>query len=145
MMNQFQTLGNIKCSRIKCKLCQFATEIPVGGLRQLPRNLLMVRKIEQYRNKIASENYTLCSLCYEETRVSYMKMIFFSVKNWNIIRYRQGVEIIEMTANHIKLIHTYYCLSFDHDMADIIIYIVFFIKARCRRWHWTMPYDLIWY
>ncbi|XP_058980717.1 uncharacterized protein LOC105262023 isoform X2 [Musca domestica] len=97
MMNQFQTLGNIKCSRIKCKLCQFATDIPVGGLRQLPRNLLMVRKIEQYRNKIASENYTLCSLCYEETRANY----FCETCNLNLcILCKDSHERQKPTANH---------------------------------------------
>ncbi|XP_061389894.1 E3 ubiquitin-protein ligase TRIM45-like [Musca vetustissima] len=97
VVNQFQSLGNIKCSRIKCKLCGFVTEIPVGGLRQLPRNLLVVRKIEDHRNKIASENYALCSLCYEETRANH----FCELCNLNLcLLCKESHERQKTTANH---------------------------------------------
>ncbi|XP_061394534.1 E3 ubiquitin-protein ligase TRIM45-like, partial [Musca vetustissima] len=97
VVNQFQSLGNIKCSLIKCKLCGFVTEIPVGGLRQLPRNLLVVRKIEDHRNKISGENYALCSLCYEETRANH----FCELCNLNLcLLCKESHERQKTTANH---------------------------------------------
>ncbi|XP_073825780.1 uncharacterized protein isoform X2 [Musca autumnalis] len=104
MLNQFQSIGNIKCSRIKCQLCGFYTEIPVGGLRQLPRNLLIVRKIEDHRNKMASENVKLCSLCYEETKANY----FCEICNLNLcILCKESHERQKTTANHcLKTITT---------------------------------------
>ncbi|XP_065356002.1 uncharacterized protein LOC135950383 [Calliphora vicina] len=58
---------------IMCKICQFPTEVPVGGIRQLPQNLLIVRRTEEIRFKVGEEVITRiwCSLCYEETTATY--------------------------------------------------------------------------
>ncbi|TMW49834.1 hypothetical protein DOY81_005074, partial [Sarcophaga bullata] len=58
---------------IKCKLCQYPTEVPIGGIRALPQNFLLVRRIEEIRFKVGEEVITRiwCSLCYEETNATY--------------------------------------------------------------------------
>ncbi|KAI8119945.1 Tripartite motif-containing protein 45 [Lucilia cuprina] len=58
---------------IMCKICQFPTEVPLGGIRQLPQNFLLVRRIEEIRFKVGEEVLTRiwCSLCYEETNATY--------------------------------------------------------------------------
>ncbi|XP_013106227.2 uncharacterized protein LOC106086205 [Stomoxys calcitrans] len=54
-----------------CKTCQFVTEIPMGGIRQLPPNLLVTRKINEYRLMMTDEFSDSCSLCYEETYATH--------------------------------------------------------------------------
>ncbi|KAM7353406.1 uncharacterized protein ACRADG_005479 isoform 2-T2 [Cochliomyia hominivorax] len=58
---------------IVCNICQFPTKVPVGGIRQLPQNFLLVRRIEEIRFKVGEEVITRiwCSLCYEETNATY--------------------------------------------------------------------------
>lgn len=56
---------------INCKICQYHTKVPMGGIRQLPQNFVLVRRIEEIRYKVGEEVITRiwCSLCYEETNV----------------------------------------------------------------------------
>uniref|UniRef100_A0A1A9W5E6 B box-type domain-containing protein n=1 Tax=Glossina brevipalpis TaxID=37001 RepID=A0A1A9W5E6_9MUSC len=58
---------------IICEICQFPTEIPLGGIRQLPQNFLVLRKIEELRFKISEKMLSSfwCSLCCEETNATY--------------------------------------------------------------------------
>uniref|UniRef100_W8BND0 Tripartite motif-containing protein 45 n=1 Tax=Ceratitis capitata TaxID=7213 RepID=W8BND0_CERCA len=58
---------------ISCKTCKFATAIPVGGIRQLPQNFLLVRRIESIKQELGDEVITKvwCSLCFEETNATY--------------------------------------------------------------------------
>uniref|UniRef100_A0A0A1WSU3 Tripartite motif-containing protein 45 n=1 Tax=Zeugodacus cucurbitae TaxID=28588 RepID=A0A0A1WSU3_ZEUCU len=58
---------------ISCKICKYATVIPLGGIRQLPQNFLLVRKIESIQQELGDEVITKvwCSLCFEETNATY--------------------------------------------------------------------------
>ncbi|XP_037960155.1 uncharacterized protein LOC119689401 [Teleopsis dalmanni] len=58
---------------ITCKLCNFTTELPIGGIRQLPQNFILVRKIEEIKLKMGDEVIARvwCSLCFEETSATY--------------------------------------------------------------------------
>ncbi|XP_050321929.1 uncharacterized protein LOC126754082 [Bactrocera neohumeralis] len=58
---------------ISCKICKYATVIPLGGIRQLPQNFLLVRKIETIQQELGDEVITKvwCSLCFEETNAIY--------------------------------------------------------------------------
>ncbi|XP_053958790.1 uncharacterized protein LOC128863584 [Anastrepha ludens] len=58
---------------INCSICKYSTVIPVGGIRQLPQNLLLVRKIEAIKEEIGDEVLTKvwCSLCFDETNATY--------------------------------------------------------------------------
>lgn len=60
---------------ITCNICKFPTELPVGGIRQLPQNFLLVRSIEEIRLKAGEEIITKiwCSLCLEQTNVCQIK------------------------------------------------------------------------
>ena len=46
----------------------------MGGIRQLPQNFVLVRRIEEIRYRVGEEVITRiwCSLCYEETNVRYI-------------------------------------------------------------------------
>ncbi|XP_067624833.1 uncharacterized protein [Eurosta solidaginis] len=58
---------------ICCKVCKYATPIPVGGIRQLPQNFLLVRKVEAIKLEIGDDVLTKvwCSLCFEEINATY--------------------------------------------------------------------------
>ncbi|XP_036328662.1 uncharacterized protein LOC118740991 isoform X2 [Rhagoletis pomonella] len=58
---------------ISCKICKYATVIPMGGIRQLPQNYLLVRKIEAIKQEMGDEVITKvwCSLCFEEINATY--------------------------------------------------------------------------
>ncbi|KAL9924406.1 uncharacterized protein ACN2A1_006839 [Glossina fuscipes fuscipes] len=58
---------------IICEICQFPTELPLGGIRQLPQNFLLLRKIEELHFKMSEKMLSSiwCSLCCEETSATY--------------------------------------------------------------------------
>ncbi|XP_055921031.1 tripartite motif-containing protein 45 [Eupeodes corollae] len=58
---------------IICKECQQSTEVPIGGIRQLPQNFVLVRKIEAFKLKIGNDviSKIWCSLCYVETSATF--------------------------------------------------------------------------
>ncbi|XP_030382223.1 tripartite motif-containing protein 45 [Scaptodrosophila lebanonensis] len=63
------------CDRrfINCHSCKFTTELPVGGVRQLPQNYMLIRKIEVLRLQAGEDviSRVWCSLCSEETSAIY--------------------------------------------------------------------------
>uniref|UniRef100_A0A1A9VIC0 Uncharacterized protein n=1 Tax=Glossina austeni TaxID=7395 RepID=A0A1A9VIC0_GLOAU len=68
-----ETPSNLDAKRlIICDICQFPTELPLGGIRQLPQNFLILRKIEELHFKMSEKMLSSiwCSLCCEETSVS---------------------------------------------------------------------------
>ena len=79
---------------IKCKLCQYPTEVPIGGIRSLPQNFLLVRRIEEIRFKVGEEVITRiwCSLCYEETNVMIVVHMAFP-QNYNVLFYRPPIIV----------------------------------------------------
>ncbi|TDG53464.1 hypothetical protein AWZ03_000279 [Drosophila navojoa] len=59
---------------IRCHSCQFVTELPaLGGVRQLPQNFLLVRRIEALRLQAGEDviSKVWCSLCSEEINATY--------------------------------------------------------------------------
>ncbi|KAH8409480.1 hypothetical protein KR222_006376 [Zaprionus bogoriensis] len=59
---------------LRCHLCQFATELPaLGGVRQLPQNCMLVRRIEALRLQAGDDviSRVWCSLCSEEISATY--------------------------------------------------------------------------
>ncbi|XP_055837604.1 tripartite motif-containing protein 45 [Episyrphus balteatus] len=58
---------------IICKECQQSTEVPIGGIRQLPQNFVLVRRIEAIKLKIGNDviSKIWCSLCYVETSATF--------------------------------------------------------------------------
>lgn len=60
----------VRC--LRCHSCQFITELPaLGGVRQLPQNFLLVRRIEALRLQAGEDviSKVWCSLCSEEISV----------------------------------------------------------------------------
>uniref|UniRef100_A0A1B0FGY6 B box-type domain-containing protein n=1 Tax=Glossina morsitans morsitans TaxID=37546 RepID=A0A1B0FGY6_GLOMM len=69
-----ETQSNLDAKRlIVCDICQFPTELPLGGIRQLPQNFLILRKIEELHFKMSEKTLSSiwCSLCCEETSATY--------------------------------------------------------------------------
>ncbi|KAH8271710.1 hypothetical protein KR044_001437 [Drosophila immigrans] len=63
---------NLRC--IRCHICQCATELPaVGGVRQLPQNFMLVRRIEALRLQAGEDviSRVWCSLCSDEVSATY--------------------------------------------------------------------------
>ncbi|KAH8378050.1 hypothetical protein KR093_008687 [Drosophila rubida] len=63
---------NMRC--IRCHVCQYATELPaVGGVRQLPQNFMLVRRIEALRLQAGDDviSRVWCSLCSDEISATY--------------------------------------------------------------------------
>lgn len=58
---------------LRCHICQFITELPaLGGVRQLPQNYMLVRRIEALRLQAGDDviSRVWCSLCSDEISVS---------------------------------------------------------------------------
>ncbi|XP_034101477.1 tripartite motif-containing protein 45 [Drosophila albomicans] len=63
---------NMRC--IGCHICQYVTELPaVGGVRQLPQNFMLVRRIEALRLQAGDDviSRVWCSLCSDEISATY--------------------------------------------------------------------------
>ncbi|EDW64104.1 E3 ubiquitin-protein ligase TRIM45 [Drosophila virilis] len=59
---------------IRCHVCQFVTELSnLGGVRQLPQNFLLMRRIEALRLQAGDDiiSRVWCSLCSEEISATY--------------------------------------------------------------------------
>jgi len=59
----------IRC--IRCHTCNYPTDLPLGGVRQLPQNYLIVRRIEALRLQAGEDviSKVWCSLCTDEISV----------------------------------------------------------------------------
>ncbi|KAH8352867.1 hypothetical protein KR084_006962 [Drosophila pseudotakahashii] len=58
---------------IRCHSCNYPTDLPLGGVRQLPQNYLLVRRIEALRLQAGEDviSKVWCSLCTEEISATY--------------------------------------------------------------------------
>ncbi|KAH8325533.1 hypothetical protein KR067_001082 [Drosophila pandora] len=58
---------------IRCQICNYPTDLPLGGVRQLPQNYLLVRRIEALRFQANEDVISRfwCSLCTEEISATY--------------------------------------------------------------------------
>ncbi|KAH8237974.1 hypothetical protein KR032_009370 [Drosophila birchii] len=58
---------------IRCHNCNYPTDLPLGGVRQLPQNYLLVRRIELLRLQAGEDVIARvwCSLCTEEISATY--------------------------------------------------------------------------
>ncbi|KAH8282465.1 hypothetical protein KR054_007819 [Drosophila jambulina] len=58
---------------IRCHSCNYPTDLPLGGVRQLPQNYLLVRRIELLRLQAGEDVIARvwCSLCTEEISATY--------------------------------------------------------------------------
>ncbi|XP_055376368.1 tripartite motif-containing protein 45 [Condylostylus longicornis] len=65
--------GTERAQYIVCSICQFCTEIPIGGIRNLPQNFILSRKIEEILLQIGHDTISniWCSLCYDEMPATY--------------------------------------------------------------------------
>lgn len=63
--------SEMECVSIKCPHCEFATNIPFGGLNRLPRHLLLQRKVYNELNRIENEfmSFVQCGQCNGERTV----------------------------------------------------------------------------
>ncbi|XP_068151601.1 E3 ubiquitin-protein ligase TRIM45 [Drosophila tropicalis] len=58
---------------IRCHICSTSTDLPLGGVRLLPQNYLLVRRIEALRLQAGDDviSKVWCSLCSEEISATY--------------------------------------------------------------------------
>ncbi|BFF95562.1 tripartite motif-containing protein 45 [Drosophila madeirensis] len=58
---------------IRCHVCQYPTDVPLGGVRLLPQNYLLVRRIEVLRLQAGEDviSRVWCSLCSDEISATY--------------------------------------------------------------------------
>lgn len=60
---------------LRCHVCQFVTELPaLGGVRQLPQNFMLVRRIEALRLQAGDDviSRVWCSLCSDDISVGLL-------------------------------------------------------------------------
>nr|XP_016940680.1 tripartite motif-containing protein 45 [Drosophila suzukii] len=67
----FVSEAPIRC--IRCHTCNYPTDLPLGGVRQLPQNYLIVRRIEALRLQAGEDviSKVWCSLCTDEISATY--------------------------------------------------------------------------
>ncbi|XP_001356614.3 tripartite motif-containing protein 45 [Drosophila pseudoobscura] len=58
---------------IRCHVCHYPTDVPLGGVRLLPQNYLLVRRIEVLRLQAGEDviSRVWCSLCSDEISATY--------------------------------------------------------------------------
>ncbi|KAH8412654.1 hypothetical protein KR009_004009 [Drosophila setifemur] len=71
MTGSFVSEVSTRC--IRCQSCNYPTDLPLGGVRQLPQNYLLVRRIEVLRLQAGEDviSRVWCSLCTEEISATY--------------------------------------------------------------------------
>lgn len=51
---------------IQCSICEHETEIPNGGINNLPQNFILAKKVKEAKLKVGMVS---CGLCYNEVMV----------------------------------------------------------------------------
>lgn len=67
------TKGRLSCisytenqKPIQCSICDHETDIPIGGINNLPQNFILAKKVKEAMLKIGMVS---CDLCYNEEMV----------------------------------------------------------------------------
>ncbi|XP_052852705.1 uncharacterized protein LOC128262469 isoform X3 [Drosophila gunungcola] len=71
LTGSFVSESHTRC--IRCQSCNYPTDLPLGGVRQLPQNYLLVRRIEALRLQAGEDviSKVWCSLCTDEISATY--------------------------------------------------------------------------